>query len=308
MPIRIAIVGYGSAGRQHIEAIKAVKEAELYCVYDEKANIVDDNLIKKESWASLLEDTKIDAIALCIPPGERNKLAYEALEAGKSILLEKPPFNTEHELNKLLIGSEEYNKTVGVMLQHRFRLPKEVLSWKWNEKTTATLEVSRPRDKDKYFKEWRLHPEKSFGGIISHLGVHYLDLACLLLGEPKIINPGVKREIRPGLDLRTTGTIEFINGSSLSFSITCEVKKRKERLVIYGEDSTLIVEDGIVSYEKDGYESASDFVETKEMRIKVYEDFVKAIKENRQPKLCHIDGARGVTKILEQFHSKAVYY
>ncbi|MFC7472564.1 Gfo/Idh/MocA family oxidoreductase [Actinomadura keratinilytica] len=49
---------------------------------------------------------------------------------------------------------------------------------------------------------WRGDPAASFGGIAAHLGVHYLDLACQLLGRPATVALAPVRERAPGIDSR----------------------------------------------------------------------------------------------------------
>lgn len=305
MSIKMAVVGYGAAGQQHVDALFGLEKAELYCVFESNENVDTGEISRKSTWQDVLHDERVDAVALCVPPGGRAELASQAMLAGKSVLLEKPPCLSESELELLLETAIKTKTTLGVMLQHRYRLPKEILEINWNEKTTAILEVSRPRESSRYFTNWRQDPLKSLGGITAHLGVHYLDLACLMLGEPISLEQSGKRNIVPGVDLRTTGSLKFLNGSAMAFIVTGEASKRNERLAIFGDDNHLIIENGHITLERNGeIQKYSPGGTTLEMRKRCYEDFANAVINKAQPQLCNLQSVRGVTKILEQLSKK----
>ncbi|OMF12128.1 hypothetical protein BK131_19180 [Paenibacillus amylolyticus] len=300
MAVNIAIVGYGSAGRQHAKTLLDMNHASLYGIYEKNPIVDTDSVYRFTSWEELLSNPDVNAIALCLPPGGRANKAFEALDAGKSVLLEKPPCTTEKELDQLLKAANDANQTIGIMFQHRYRLPEEAFNVNWDHQTTAILEVSRPRDINRYFNDWRQDPALSFGGITAHLGIHYLDLACQMLGEPISFHQAGRREFSPGIDLRTVGTIEFSTGAAMSFVVTCEAEARKERLSLYGPDIRLTIEDGRSALEYKGNLRQYPVESTHEMRKQLYMDFASSIINKEQPERCHLQGGRGVTRLLEQ--------
>ncbi|MCL6443036.1 MAG: Gfo/Idh/MocA family oxidoreductase [Alicyclobacillus sp.] len=306
MAVRIAVVGYGSAGRQHVQALNGLEEVELYCVLEANPNVDTGDLPRKYSWQDVLDDPNVDAVALCLPPGGRSDMAHEALASGKSVLLEKPPCTTEAELESLLKAARAAKRSIGVMFQHRYRLPDEVLNIKWDERTIAVLEVSRPRNSERYFNSWRQDPALSFGGISAHLGVHYLDLACLLLGLPVNFHQAGRRDFIPGIDLRVAGTVEFSSGAAMAFIVTGEAEARSERLNILSGDCRFTIEDGTVTVEKGGEVHKYIAEPTTLMRKRLYEDFASAVVNHEQPRRCHLEGGRGVTRLLEKIAAKAV--
>lgn len=304
MTVRLAIIGYGSSGRQHVQALDGVEKIEPYCVLDSNPDVDTGSLHRKNSWEEVLNDPEVDAVALCLPPGIRGQMAHEALVAGKAVLLEKPPCTSELELDSLLSTAQETNRSIGVMFQHRYRIPIEALNITWDHRTTAVLQVSRPRDPERYFRSWRKDPDVSGGGIFAHLGIHYMDLSCQLLGLPVTYNELGRREFAPGLDVRLTGSVEFSCGATMAFTITGEAASRCERLDILGGNARLTIEDGRVVIEADG--EAHEFVAdpTTLMRKRLYTDFANAVEHREQPKLCHLDGSRGVTRLLESMRHK----
>jgi D-galactose 1-dehydrogenase len=97
-PIRLAIVGLGKIARdQHLAAIEATEGVELVAVASRNASL--EGVSSFHDISELLaSDIKIDAVSLCTPPQGRFALAKAALDAGKHVMLEKPPGATISEV------------------------------------------------------------------------------------------------------------------------------------------------------------------------------------------------------------------
>lgn len=101
-PIRIGLVGVGKIARdQHLPVIEANPDYELAAVASRHGRV--EGVANFPDLASLLAGTgDIDAISLCTPPQARHALARQALEAGKHVMLEKPPGATLTEVYDLI--------------------------------------------------------------------------------------------------------------------------------------------------------------------------------------------------------------
>ncbi|MEU1290618.1 Gfo/Idh/MocA family oxidoreductase [Kitasatospora sp. NPDC005856] len=296
----MGIVGFGVAGRQHAAALDGLAEAHAVAVLDQDPSADTGTLDRAQSWQGLLADPRIGLVALCVPPGGRAQLALEALAAGKAVLLEKPPTVSVEELDVLTRAAARAGRPIGVMLQHRMRLPDVALATSWADPAvTAVLEVSRFRPPAHYRRAgWRSDPVSAFGGIAAHLGVHYLDLACQLMGRPEAVRLAAAREVTPGIDTRATGLVEFHTGATLAFTITAESALRTERLQVLGPDRGLCIADGTVSTQIGGDEQTWPTEPTAALRREVYREMAEAVATGERPRRCHLDGARGVTEIL----------
>ncbi|OKK12194.1 hypothetical protein AMK16_32045 [Streptomyces sp. CB00455] len=296
----MGIVGFGVAGRQHASALDGLAEARTVSVLEQDPTSDTGALRRAGSWRELLADPAVGLVALCVPPGGRAMLTVEALEAGKAVLIEKPPAVSDAEIERVTQAAVRAGKPVGVMLQHRMRLPEAALSTNWaSPATTAVLEVSRFRPPAHYRRaDWRSDPASALGGIAAHLGVHYLDLACQLLGRPETVRLADSRELAPGIDTRVTGLVEFRTGATLAFTVTAESAVRTERLQVLGPDRGLCIADGTVSTQIGDTEQTWPTVTTPELRRAVYREMAEAVASGRPPRRCHLEGARGVTEIL----------
>ena len=119
-PIRIAIVGFGKIARdQHVPAISATDGVTLAAVASRNASLPD--VPHFATIEQLLRDgTPIDAVALCTPPQVRRSQAAAALEAGKHVMLEKPPGASVAELDPLIAQAAHAGRTLFATWHSRF--------------------------------------------------------------------------------------------------------------------------------------------------------------------------------------------
>jgi D-galactose 1-dehydrogenase len=119
-PIRIAIVGFGKIARdQHVPAIAATDGVTLAAVASRNASLPD--VPHFATIEQLLRDgPPIDAVALCTPPQVRRAQAAAALEAGKHVMLEKPPGASVAELDPLIAQAARAGRTLFATWHSRF--------------------------------------------------------------------------------------------------------------------------------------------------------------------------------------------
>jgi len=111
-PIRLAIVGLGKIARdQHLGAIEATEGIDLVAVASRHAKL-DGVRCFHEIGDLLASDVEIDAVSLCTPPQGRFEQAKAALDAGKHVMLEKPPGATLSEVYALEALAKEKGRTL----------------------------------------------------------------------------------------------------------------------------------------------------------------------------------------------------
>ena len=118
--LRLAIVGFGKiATTRHVPAIAATSGIELVAIADPKAKSPD--VANFQNLDALLRDgPPIDAVTFCTPPQVRSAQARLALEAGKHVMLEKPPGATVSEIAPLLSVAEAAKRTLFATWHSRF--------------------------------------------------------------------------------------------------------------------------------------------------------------------------------------------
>ncbi|MBL4805784.1 MAG: Gfo/Idh/MocA family oxidoreductase [Rhodobacteraceae bacterium] len=111
-PYKLAIIGVGKIARdQHLPSISDNPDFTLEAAVSRNANV--DGIDNFASLADLLDNRPdIPIVSLCMPPTARFQIAWDALSAGKHVLLEKPPGATLSEVHSLISLAEKNGLTL----------------------------------------------------------------------------------------------------------------------------------------------------------------------------------------------------
>ncbi len=183
--LRIGLVGAGKIAReQHVPAIAAGDAFELVGVVDPMARVPG-----VESYSSLSDMLKAAdpvAVSVCTPPQVRYSIARTALDAGRHVLLEKPPVATVGELENLA----RHAKAAGVTLftaWHSHFAPAVPAARHW-------IAAHRPRFIKVTWREdvRRWHAGQQWiweaGGLgVFDPGINALSILTDILGEPLFV-------------------------------------------------------------------------------------------------------------------------
>lgn len=272
--LRLAIIGCGKAGSQHFAAASATGRFEIVSCYDSVSDRSLPDVTRAKELEAALRGSDPDAVAVCTPPGTHLQIALDSLAAGCSVMLEKPPLMSLAEYRRLHDVTKRTNRPVHVMLQHRLAHPPPVDE---GGLKLGTLLVSRPRP-DRWFTQgWHADPTLAYGGILSHLAIHYLDLAVERMGDPVAFYPSPGSDSRGGIDRLVAGTLSFANGSQLALAVTGFDVARTETLIIASAKGIFGIRDGLT------IDAAPDSLRLSPARLRemAYEDFADAVA--RQP-------------------------
>ena len=130
-PYSIAIIGLGKIAQdQHVPVIRGDPDATLAAIVSTRGASVEGVpgfRTPAEAYAALPD---LDAVAICTPPQVRYALAREALNAGKHVMLEKPPALTVTELTDLATHAADLGR---------------VLFTTWHSQHNAGVDAARAR-------------------------------------------------------------------------------------------------------------------------------------------------------------------
>jgi len=135
--------------------------------------------------------------------------------------------------------------------------------------------------------------------------VHYLDLACQLLGVPAEISASIDAVQGTQIDQRVAFTAQFADGARLAFIGTTGVDRRSERLAVYDADRSLVVTDDSTTYSADT-STTRPAPGTASLRSEVYGDVARAVREGRRPAVADLHGTRGVVTLIEMLHAAGI--
>jgi scyllo-inositol 2-dehydrogenase (NADP+) len=196
--IRGAVIGYGGAfnmGKQHLGSMeKAGFTPIAACDVDaERVKVAASDFPGIHTYTdvpSLLKDEEVDVIALITPHNTHAELAIQAMNAGKSIVCEKPLCITAQEATDMIEAAKKNNVVLTVFHNRRhdgdFKALKEVIV----EKKLIGDVFSIQAGFAGYGHPghwWRANKEIS-GGAFYDWGAHFLDWILNLLPGQKVVN------------------------------------------------------------------------------------------------------------------------
>jgi predicted dehydrogenase len=195
--INVAIIGTGNIARVHTEGYLTFPDrcriTHLVDIYPEKA----EELLKKYGLTARIAqshkaflDEPVDLVSICTPPYSHSEIAVDFLNAGKSVLVEKPMAASLEECDRMIAAAEQGGKVFSAVAQNRFRDPiynlKKTLDTGFIGKVVhAQIDSLWNRGRSYYDLWWRGAWEKEGGGCTLNHAVHHIDMLGWMLGPPE---------------------------------------------------------------------------------------------------------------------------
>ncbi len=226
-PVRIAVVGAGAMGRNHIRFVVEEPACELVAIADafEGARETADKAGVPffTDPAQMMDEVKPDGIIIATPNGLHLSVAREAVSRGIVPLVEKPISDDLADAERFAAEADEADVPV-LVGQHRRHNPfvskaKEIIDGGELGQLTVSSFHYMIYKNDEYFDvEWRR--KKGAGPILVNL-VHDVDLLRYLLGEPVAVQ-GMQSSAARGFETEDSAVINvrFANGSLASMTIS----------------------------------------------------------------------------------------
>jgi D-galactose 1-dehydrogenase len=188
MPHKIAIVGLGKITEdQHIPVIRKNPAFELVAVASQRGLTVDGVKHSFRDWRDLLARTPgLEVVAVCTPPQARYAVARAALDAGKHVLLEKPPTATVGELLDLKRTAEHAGLVLFQTWHSRYNAAVTQAKLMLEGQSVRRLAVNWKED----VRHW--HPDQKWiwepGGYgVFDPGINALSIVTRIMPEPVFV-------------------------------------------------------------------------------------------------------------------------
>lgn len=193
---RVGLIGNGGICKgAHLGFYTNQDRVEVVALCDiiiERAEYLRDNFFPEAKvytdYKELLKDETIDSVDICTPNYLHSIIAVDAFKAGKHVFTEKPDAIDVSEVLRMKEASEKAGKTLMVMRNNRF-VDASVWAKKYIDKgNMGEIYCGRcgwQRRRGIPGKGgWFTTKEQSGGGPLIDLGVHLIDLAIWLMGNP----------------------------------------------------------------------------------------------------------------------------
>lgn len=208
--IRVALAGYGLAGSVfHAPLLAGVPGMKLSAIAARsKADAARKDFPGVEIFGEpseiLAQADKFDLLVIATPNNIHAPLAIAAMEAGLSVIIDKPAALSTAELNKVIAVRDEHGSFLSIFQNRRydgdFLTVREIVE---NERIgpiyrfESRFERYRTMPKSGGWRE-TTKPEDG-GGILLDLGSHLIDQAACLFGRPISVFAEVMKR-RPAVD------------------------------------------------------------------------------------------------------------
>jgi predicted dehydrogenase len=226
--LRVAVVGAGAFGRNHLRVYKELEQAgeavRVVGVVDRDSRVAAEAAAKFgvpgfQSINACLGATGLDAASVCVPTVHHSSAAEELIVAGVDVLVEKPIAPSLADADRILALASEYRRLVQVGHLERF-----------NPAVTA---ARRFLHQPMFFESHRLSvftPRSLDVDVVLDLMIHDLDIVLSLVESPvhEVRAVGLP-VLSPKVDIANV-RVEFENGCIANFTASRVSTERVRKL------------------------------------------------------------------------------
>jgi predicted dehydrogenase len=190
--IRVALLGSGYVQEFHARAVHEYPSAELVAVAnwrEQSANALAERYAIPRvtaDWNEIVEATDVDAAVVATPNALHAPQSVALLRAGKHVIVEKPMATSVAECDEMIGASRASGAFL--MVAHCWRFRDEVRAMRERVASGELGEVVKTRGYGAHAtwgpQGWFVDPALAGGGALVDMGVHAIDTARFLLGDP----------------------------------------------------------------------------------------------------------------------------
>lgn len=313
--VRVGIVGCGQMGRWHADAYKKNPLVQVVGFVDtdlEKAQKLAQSVNGKvfKSHREMIQHFKLDGVSICTVPATHRDIAVDFLNAGIHVLCEKPLAISLEQAQEMTREAHRVHKLL--LTAFKFRFFEEVLAAKaLLEKESLGRILSFRIMFGGYIDmtgSWYGRKEISGGGIIIDNGPHAIDLVRYLFGDIESATATVGHF--QNMEVEDTAQIICVLKDNskgvidLSWSTSIPAKSYLE---IYGEDGTILLDTGGMSYKFktwDDWKRVNNQKSIKEAFALQIDHFVQAILTQNPVVVVNEDGLKA-QEIIEAIYDSS---
>ncbi len=330
---RLAVIGLGNMGSQHMRELSAMEGVALAAVCDidrtkAEAAAAKYGLPAFFDAAELLDSGLVDGVVIATPHYDHTTIAIEAFKRGVSVLSEKP-IAVHVEDARAMIAAYEAAKPAHpelvftAMFQQRtqgnwMKVKQMIDSGELGRIVRTSWIITDWFRTQAYYDSggWRATWSGEGGGVLMNQCPHNLDLFQWFVGMPSRVTAfaGIGKYHDIEVEDEVTAYFEYGNGMVGHFITSTGESPGTNRLEIVGENGRLVCEKGRLFFSKNAKSMLAHLREAKapweplaseETEIPVtgpmsgnhrivLEDFGAAIRESRAPR---IDAREGISMV-----------
>lgn len=335
--MKYALIGCGRIATNHVTAA-VNNNLEIVAVCDivpekmeeilAKHNLADDKSIKRYTdYKQMLEENEIELISIATESGKHAAIALDAIDAGVSVIIEKPMAMNIADAEEIIKRAAEKNVKVSACHQNRFNVAiqevrKAVEGERFGKLSHASINVRWNRNKGYYDQApWRGTWEED-GGCLMNQCIHGIDLLRWMMGDEVVeVYGATRQQFHDYLEAEDVGVavVKFKNGAIGTIEGTTNVypQNLEETLYLFGENGTVKV-GGKSTNTIDVWDFKDETAEDQKNKgleeetsnvygnghTSLFADVIEAIKEDRTPYVDGVAGRNALEMVLAIYKSQ----
>lgn len=276
------------------------------------------------SQKRMLADPDVDVVCICTPSGQHAVQAAAAARAGKHVLVEKPMALSLSDADRMMATCERAGVKLGVVLQRRaeplFRqIWHAIQAGDLGDLTLGVITMPYHRPQAYYDQaDWRGTWALDGGGVLMNQGIHLVDLLVWYMGDPVDVQASagtLHRDIE--VEDTLAATLRFANGAVATITATTTAAPGfPHRVEIYGTTGGIQVEGesagrwqvvdpsmaAVAAPQPRPPVDAGAGADPRDIapsgHIGILRDFVRALREEREPMVPGREGRRCLATVL----------
>ncbi|RYD22563.1 MAG: Gfo/Idh/MocA family oxidoreductase [Verrucomicrobiaceae bacterium] len=253
--MKFGIIGTGTIGRFHAEAIRAMDGGTLHSVCTRRPEAAEGYDAKAfTNLDEFLADPELEIVTIATPSGAHYEPALAALTAGKHVICEKPLEITTARIDELIAAAGKSGRTLAAILNRRYNHAMTAFkgacdAGRFGRITSASCYVKWFRDQAYYDSaDWRGTWALDGGGALMNQSIHSIDALLHLAGPVKSVqaNSACLAHERIEVEDIAVALLEFESGArGVIEGSTCSWSKNGHpaRIQICGTEGSVFLAD-----------------------------------------------------------------
>jgi predicted dehydrogenase len=263
--IKLGVIGLGTWGREILNTLAVVKQADVAAICDtyaasvrRAASLAPQQAAQTNDYRTILDNKDIKAVVIATPSHQHKEIALAALKAGKHVYCEAPLASSIEDAKVIALAAKAAKQQVfqaGLQLradpQRHFLVPfirsgaiGNWLSCRAQFHKKQSWRATSPKPEREKELNWRLSKETS-SGLIGELGVHPIDQATWFINAQPIAVSGFGNIAlwKDGRDVpdNVQATLEFPGGVIMNYAATLANSFDGEFSMFYGTDAAVML-------------------------------------------------------------------
>ncbi len=262
--LKVAVIGVGTWGREILNTLALVPQAEVAAVCDtypasvRRAASLAPGAAQTDNYKTILDNKDIKAVIVATPTYQHKDIALAALKAGKHVYCEAPLASTIDDARSIAAAAKGAKQVVfqtGLQLRadpQRYFLVPFIRSGAIGTSLSARAQFHKkqswratsPKPEREKELNWRLSKETSTG-LVGELGSHAIDQAAWFLNAQPVAVTGFGTIAlwKDGRDVPDTvqAVLEYPGGITMTYDATLANSFDGDYAMFYGTDAAVML-------------------------------------------------------------------